>query len=151
VAPVLLVLNATAQQPLCVDDKGSVVLQATGGYGTYLFNNTPTQELAAGTYLYRVTDGHNCIREQTVVIGVDKTYWTGNIDSDWHNPLNWSSGKVPESTTHVIVPRTTNLCIITKADAAAASLQTVQGGAVKIENSRKIYLSGKCLNLPSIQ
>ncbi|MFM2146383.1 MAG: hypothetical protein RL732_1219 [Bacteroidota bacterium] len=151
VAPVLLVLNATAQQPLCVDDKGSVVLQATGGYGTYLFNNTPTQELAAGTYLYRVTDGHNCIREQTVVIGVDKTYWTGNIDSDWHNPLNWSTGKVPGSTTHVIVPRTTNLCIITKADAAAASLQTVQGGAVKIENSRKIYLSGKCLNLPSIQ
>lgn len=32
-----------------------------------------------------------------------QTWWTGSADNNWHNPANWSTGVVPDSTTTVII------------------------------------------------
>ncbi len=148
VAQVLLVLTVTPTQPLCIGETGSVVLNASGGAGGYVFNSTPTSNLAAGTYNYSVTDANGCAKNKTVSIGVTVATWTGGLDNNWHNPGNWDIGKVPTSTTHVIIPVTANECIISTADATAASIQSKTGSSIKTDNGRIITLAGKCTILP---
>ena len=150
VSPVLLVLTATPIQPLCIGETGSVILNASGGAGGYVFNGTPTSNLEAGTYNYSVTDANGCTKNKTVLIGITVATWTGAVDNNWHNPGNWDIGKVPISTTHVIIPVTANECIISSADAEAASIQSKTGSSIKSENGRRITLAGKCTVLPPL-
>jgi hypothetical protein len=67
-APSLLTLLATATQPQCNGQLGSVDLQAAGGVGGYIFGNTPTVALIAGTYNYSVSDGNGCIATSSATI-----------------------------------------------------------------------------------
>ncbi len=150
VTPVLLVLTATASQPLCIGETGTVALAASGGAGGYVFNSTPTNNLVAGTYNYSVTDANGCMKNATVLIGVTVATWTGAVDNNWHNPGNWDNGKVPTSSTHVIIPVTVNECIISTADAAAASVQSKSGSSIIMQNSRIITVTGKCTVLPPL-
>lgn len=47
---------------------GAVNLVTTGGTGVYTYNSTPTNNLAAGTYTYIVTDNFGCTDTTTVTI-----------------------------------------------------------------------------------
>jgi large repetitive protein len=68
-APSLLVMTATATQPKCFGEKGSVVLSAKGGTGAYTYSGDATSMLAAGiTYNYKVTDANGCIATASVAI-----------------------------------------------------------------------------------
>jgi hypothetical protein len=149
--PVMLRLSADVKQPECVGDSGRVTLIPMGGAGGYVFNSTPSGLVPAGTYLYTVTDSNNCTRDLEVVIQLDRSFWTGAVDNDWHNPANWSKGVVPTAKTHVVIPLTSLQCIVSNEDAEVASIQTVRGGTVKVENGRKIIVSGKCLVLPPVR
>ncbi|KAA9039424.1 hypothetical protein FW778_11420 [Ginsengibacter hankyongi] len=51
-------------------------------------------------YKYRcLVDSGHC---KSVVLKFSNT-WTGNVDSSWENPANWSCGKLPDANTDVII------------------------------------------------
>jgi hypothetical protein len=76
--------------------------------------------------------------------------WTGTISNDWHVAGNWSTGKVPDDKTHVIVSAVApNACIISNANAQAASVQVKNGATVKTINNKQLIIKGNCTNLPS--
>jgi hypothetical protein len=113
---------------------------------TYQSGNT-FRNLSAGTYTFRVKDARNDVKDTTIVVSVDKAVWTGAVNSDWFNAANWSTQRVPNAKTHVIIPFTTNRCQIT-ADAVAASIQVGQGVTLRILNNRKMTMNGTCTELP---
>ena len=65
-----LVLNASVTQIAVPGGTGSVTLSATGGTAPYTFApaNPPTNNLAAGSYTYNVTDANGCTASRTVSI-----------------------------------------------------------------------------------
>ncbi|MFV8389914.1 beta strand repeat-containing protein, partial [Flavobacterium sp. LB1P71] len=66
--------KATATQPKCFGEKGSVVLNTpTGGTGTINFNSTATTELAVGDYTYIATDTNGCSTQHVVTINAAPT------------------------------------------------------------------------------
>ena len=148
--PVLLRLEADVTKPLCPGDSGYVKLVARGGAGSYVFNGPTSGYFASGTYIFSVKDTNNCTRQIEVVIEVERSYWTGTVDNDWHNAANWSSGQVPSGRTHVIIPLTARQCVVSRQDAEAASIQTVQGGTIRVDNGMKVLVAGKCVDLPMV-
>ena len=86
-----------------------------------------------------------------VFVKQEVAVWTGTISSDWHNTANWNHSKVPTLTVHVIIPAgTPNLCEISNADAAAASVQALSGN-FSIINNRKLLIAANCPTLPVAQ
>jgi hypothetical protein len=110
---------------------------------TGTFTNLP-----AGSYKVRIKDAVNYIWDTTVVIGVDKAVWTGALSTEWHNPANWSTNKVPTSTTHVIIPATQNECVVSDSDITVASLQVKAGAVFRMVNNRKSRVINRCAILP---
>jgi hypothetical protein len=67
--PAAISFTATATQPTCSYNTGSVSLSTpTGGTGTITFNSTPTTGLTTGSYTYTATDANGCTASQTVTI-----------------------------------------------------------------------------------
>lgn len=60
--------------------------------------------------------------------------WLGTIDSSWHNPLNWSTGIIPDALTNVIITSgTPNNCIISSP--AICRTLKLNSGSVLTNNS----------------
>jgi hypothetical protein len=112
--------------------------------------NTPTPTLAVpGTYRLIVTNGFGCTDTAFANVVLEVATWTGTISSDWHTPGNWNIGKVPTDKTHVIIGTSTpNICIVSTANAQAASIQVRNGATVRTTNNRIADVKGKCLTLP---
>jgi len=49
-------------------------------------------------------------------------YWTGNVDHNWHDPLNWSLEAVPDINALAIIPIVVNYPIISVSSAIAKSI-----------------------------
>ncbi len=49
-------------------------------------------------------------------------YWTGIVDHNWHNPLNWSLEVVPDFSSMAIIPNVVNYPIISISSALARSI-----------------------------
>ena len=59
--------------------------------------------------------------------------WEGNINSDWHEPLNWSRGLVPTIDDCVLIPNTPNDPIIySMTQAYAMSIDLATGAILTI-------------------
>ncbi len=70
---------------------------------------------------------------------ITETYWTGNIDSDWHKDGNWDNG-VPTSLMDAIIPDRDNDPIIFSDNAVCKSLN-ITDGTLRIESSKNITAS----------
>ncbi len=79
--PAQLILTATANQIVCYLGRGSVTLSATGGTAPYVYNNTPTTNLASGIYTYIVTDSRGCTANTSALIGPSPSRLTGITSS----------------------------------------------------------------------
>lgn len=67
--------------------------------------------------------------------------WTGNHNQDWHHPLNWSSGQIPNASDYVIIPWVNTFTpIISNADASARDVEILCGGTLQIINGRKLQI-----------
>jgi PKD repeat protein len=140
------------------ESNGSLDISGGNGSGVYEYsinggiNYQPTglfENLAEGSYTMRVRDSNGCFKDSTVSMSVEKAIWTGASDNNWHNASNWSTLSVPSASTHVIIPPATPECIISEANAVAASIQVLTGAQSKIENNREIIINGQCATLPS--
>ncbi len=112
--------------------------------------DAPNPALApAGTYQLITSNTPLCKDTAVVTVQQDIARWTGATSSDWHTAANWSTGRVPNEKTHVIVPGgTANPCIISTTDAKAASIQLRSGAVLQAINGRLSEVSGKCTVLP---
>jgi hypothetical protein len=66
--PALITLSATATQPNCFGQTGSVVLNGSGGTGALTYSGDVTTGLGAGTYSYLVTDANGCTATTSATI-----------------------------------------------------------------------------------
>ncbi|MFA9192754.1 hypothetical protein AAGV28_15380, partial [Flavobacterium sp. FZUC8N2.13] len=129
-APAELILNATATQITYYGGTGSVVLNTTGGTGTYNYNptNPATTNLTAGTYTYKVTDANGCEATANVTINaapeidaVNDLLATSNGTSGNANAgnvllSNPNSGNTPDTVNRVAaIIDQVNLTIVTPA------------------------------------
>jgi len=116
---------------------------------TAVWNTGNPAAAVPGTYRLVVTNTFGCTDTAFAFIVLEVATWTGAISSNWHTPGNWNIGKVPTDNTHVIVPGgTPNNCIISNANAAAASIQVRNGATLQTTNNRVADVKGKCLTLP---
>ena len=96
-----------------------------------------------------VTNETGCSDTAYVTIAQRKTRWLGTEDNNWHNPRNWSGGKVPDEKTHVIIEGIAlNVCAIFETDARAASVQLKNGGDYRLDNERELFITGGCSEPP---
>jgi len=110
-------------------------------------NNAPV-----GIYSVYAVSTSGCRDTAKVSVQQDAAIWTGSINTDWHNPGNWNTGRVPSDTTHVIIPaNATQICQITGADGEAASVQVLStnpAAGLQIQSGRKLNIMAKCGTLP---
>ncbi|MEO7312250.1 MAG: hypothetical protein ABIX01_17750 [Chitinophagaceae bacterium] len=102
-----------------------------------------------GMYKYYVTAGGGCSDTADITLKLEVATWTGTLGNDWHVAGNWNINKVPGLFTHVIIPAGIAIpCIISGADAMAASVQARGIGNFQIINNRKLVINGVCQVLP---
>jgi len=68
------------------------------------------------------------------VIPVFAVNWTGAVSSSWHNPSNWSTNAVPNSTTNVLIPDVAVQPIITQ-DASCLNLEIQQSASLEMNGT----------------
>lgn len=80
-------------------------------------------------------------------IGGGGVLWTGNVNSDWHNGGNWSSGSVPDINTDIQIPASPaggNMPRIFSGNAQAHSICNY--GVITIENDLVLEVDSILLN-----
>ncbi len=108
------------------------------------------EDLAEGMYTITTRSlTTNCVKDTVIEVGIEKLVWTGTADNNWHNAANWNLLIVPASYSHVIIPAGTPVCIISDADATAASVQVLTGAELRTENNKELTITGKCPVLPT--
>ncbi len=101
--------------------------------------------MALLVYVYMNVDNEICSQELETFDGVCNMIWTGDIDSDWHNPLNWCPPIevpgpsddvcipfVPSDNYPVIVPGKPDVSISTLNVDVQAELEVQQGAVIEI-------------------
>jgi hypothetical protein len=65
-------------------------------------------------------------------------FWTGTVNTNWHNYLNWEYNIVPMNFMNVNVPNTTNDPIISTGNASCKSLHLETGATIRVQPPRII-------------
>lgn len=103
-----------------------------------------------GKHSLVLSNSGGCIDTVMVNIYQDINKWTGNASNSWTNPLNWSTTKVPNDSTHVVfVGKRFNSCLL-NSEVNVASVQVLNNAVITVSNSRKLNVKGKCLQIPLI-
>jgi hypothetical protein len=112
--------------------------------------NTAAPTLAPpGNYRLIASNATGCADTALVTIKLEVATWTGTISNNWHTAGNWNINKVPTSLTHVIINSgTPNNCVISTANATAASVQLRNGATLSTSNGMTISVVGNCAVLP---
>ncbi len=123
-------------------------LYNTGSLATSWSAATPTAA-PLGTYSLIATSSFGFKDTAQATVAQELAVWTGAVSSDWHNAANWNGNKIPDSTIHVIIPLgTANPCIISTANASAASVQAKTNSNFAIINNRILLIAASCGALP---
>ncbi len=120
----------------------------TAGYSVTWSTGNPGAA-GSGTYQAKAINDNGCSDTVSVLVKQDIATWTGATNTSWHTATNWSGGHVPTIITHVIVPDGLPNCVVSTADAVAASVQVRPGAVLNVINSRNVDISGKCSILPT--
>lgn len=66
--------------------------------------------------------------------------WTGNVNSDWDNPLNWSPGMVPVAGDEVVIPLRDNEPILDVQTAMLRSITLKENASMEVVGAGKLNL-----------
>ncbi len=117
---------------------------------TAVWNTVNPSSAGPGAYRLIVTNTQGCTDTAFAHIVLPTAIWTGAVSTDWHTAGNWSNGKVPDASTHVIISTSTpRICIISTADGLAASVQLKNGATLQLTNGKQLIVNGNCTVLPS--
>jgi hypothetical protein len=135
---------------ICAGEKSNLnPLYNTTGL-TAIWNTGTPALVSPGHYQLIVTNSFGCKDTAMAFVVLPTATWTGAISTDWHTAGNWSTGKVPDATTHVIIATASpRACIISNSNAEAASVQVKNPGSLQQTNGRQLIILGKCAQLPT--
>jgi hypothetical protein len=135
---------------VCVGEKSNLnPLYTTTGL-TAVWNTGTPASVSPGLYQLIVTNSFGCKDTAIAHVVLPTAIWTGAVSTNWHTAGNWSSGKVPDAATHVIILGVTpNVCIISQENAFASSVQLKNGATLQQTNGRQLLIDGKCAVLPT--
>lgn len=122
---------------------------AKPGY-TLNWNTLNPNAADTGSYRLIAINANGCADTVNVAVRLEVATWNGSTNTSWHTATNWSTGKVPGAKTHVIIPAGKPNCIVSTADATAASIQVKPGAVLNVTNSRKINITAACNALPTV-
>src|SRR5690554_1396712 len=87
--PSTIVLDATVVDSDCGMDNGSIIVEATGGAGNYLYSWSPSvsnshqaTNIGVGSYEVTVTDGNGCSETATYVVELGGSFYIDAIPSE---------------------------------------------------------------------
>ncbi len=69
--------------------------------------------------------------------------WTGNVNTDWNNPANWSCISVPDEFTDAIIPRDRARYPVVSASTSVRSVSAYTGTSITINNGVQLDIKGK--------
>jgi len=75
-----------------------------------------------------------------------QTTWTGAIDSDWNNPDNWSSSKIPGASDNVSIGSPVPFHPVISSDAACRMITLEKGAYLTLSGSTKLSVNGNFNN-----
>ncbi len=89
---------------------------------------------------------HISYTANTVVLSYDDTNtWTGNVNTDWNEAGNWSTGTIPNATNTVIIPNVTNDPVINAAGANARAVHVQTGASLTITSLSTLTIHGSSM------
>jgi len=144
--------NDTSVTIICSDDTYNLLALYNFNGITLAWNTATPAAAIMGNYRVVGTTAGGCKDTAFTVIKQEINIWSGTVSNDWHTAANWSNNHVPTEITHVIIPGgTANPCVISNADAKAASVQGKIAGNFSILNNKNLLISGHCVSLPTGQ
>jgi hypothetical protein len=108
---------------------------------SYFWNGvTYTQ---SGTYFFNI--GSCLIQRDTLNLTVDTANsWTGTISEDWHDPLNWKCGSVPDSNTIVVINSGSPFSpVLSNSNGVCKSIYIQAGAIIIVINGRRLSVLRK--------
>ncbi|MES2776672.1 MAG: PKD domain-containing protein [Bacteroidota bacterium] len=109
---------------------------------------SPTQA-GPGVYRMILNSGTPCRDTTFITIKQDVARWLGTVNSDWNNISNWNTGKIPGSTTHVIIEASAGSSCDLNMNVTVASLQIRPGAIFHIQNGITVNVLANCVPLPN--
>jgi hypothetical protein len=134
----------------CYGDVANLLpLYNTTGF-TATWNTASPTMVPPGNYRLIASSVPGCADTAFATIKLEVAHWTGNANTDWHTPGNWSTNKVPTAFTHVIISfvSTGDSPVISTANAVVASLQLRNGATLNMANGMTVTIVGNCAVLP---
>ncbi|MBB4119897.1 putative outer membrane repeat protein, partial [Mesonia hippocampi] len=101
---------------------GSLAIDA-GSNSLYTGDINNDTDLAGNTRLFGSTIDIGAFEHHGI-----KTYWTGNINTDWHTAGNWTSG-LPSTTSNAVIDQVTNQPLVAATSSAEAYSIVINPGA----------------------
>jgi alpha-tubulin suppressor-like RCC1 family protein len=97
-------------------------------------NTFSCANVGANTVTVTLTDGSGNSSSQTATVTVSMpatatTTWTGSASSSWTDCANWSYGKVPDASTHVVIPAGLGRYPVLSAGTMSVANLTIAAGA----------------------
>jgi hypothetical protein len=141
--------NDTSVIVVCQNDNFNLLnIYNTSAYTLAWSTNTPASA-PIGTHQMYTSNTSRCKDTAVIIVKQDVATWTGATSKNWHTITNWSTGKLPSTKTHVIIPNgTPNICEVSEADITIPSIQVKPGGIMNVINSRKVNITAQCSPLP---
>lgn len=100
-------------------------------------------DLVTTTYYRAVVQSNECSQEYSSVhtVTINPNSWTGTVDNDWNNSLNWCGG-VPTSTDAVTIGTQSSSPIITSGNnITVESLTMLSGGSIVINSGANLTVT----------
>lgn len=116
---------------------GNSIVAATGAV-TYAagWSGTTTITASAAGCNGPATTTHN-------VTVIPDGSWTGAIDNDWNNPLNWACGQLPTITTNVLIAGgKTHYPLLSTSTTDKANNLTIASGATVVVDGNTLQIAG---------
>lgn len=120
------------------------------GYNVIWSLPNPAQA-SVGTHKLVAENGNGCKDSVQIYVKQEIAVWTGAVNTNWHNPLNWDIQKVPSDYTHVFIKDVVaNSCIVSTADGFAASLTLKNANMLSVIDNKKLLITGNCDSIPIV-
>jgi hypothetical protein len=114
-------------------------------YGLMLTPESPAQD--TGIAITNITRDYLGILRDTLepTLGAFENtmecYWTGAVNTDWHNILNWQLKMVPKTYMNVYIPNVTNDPVVSFNNAVCKSLNLSSGASFRVQLPRTITIN----------
>ena len=87
-----------------------------------------TADFEPGSGIFSLT----AVNTDSYILKLSQSYWTGNVSTDWHNPLNWACNTIPGVQSNVIIPSTAPRFPILLTNAEVRSMVLMPGAGMQV-------------------